>query len=592
MKITRIVFGISLAIALSSCGTTKKVVTATTETKTEKTNEIVKEQKENNLISTTNSAFIKKAKMSKEEIQKWPHMDILKDSVPGMSLAKAYEYLKDKKGVTVIVGVIDSGIDIEHEDLKNVIWTNKDEIPNNGQDDDHNGYIDDIHGWNFLGGEKGKTAPEQLEITRMVKKMRDQYGDEKKRNEMIRAESNGEENERVKEKLNAGYERYLELKAIVDKERNTAIKRKAYYVDMLASMKSLDKKLKKTVGKEIYTKEDVEKHGFDNEQNADAAKRFFAVLDSGGTIKETLKGIEGAIDYFANKADTMYNIDFNGRVTGDNPDDIRDKKYGNNLIMGSKDGEIHGTHVSGIICAERNNNIGMNGVANNVALMAVRAVPDGDEYDKDVALAIRYAVDNGAKVINMSFGKTYSPHRRWVYDAISYAERKDVLLVHAAGNDNKSIDTEDNFPNDTYNKVNEFADNVVTVGAMTRHFNEDICSSFSNYGKLNVDIFAPGSEIYSTFPKDEYQSIAGTSMASPEVAGVAALIRSYFPSLSASQVKQVIMESGIEFNHKVKLPTGRGGKVKMVDFNTLSVSGRILNAYNAVILAEKMVNQK
>ena len=234
----------------------------------------------------------------------------------------------------------------------------------------------------------------------------------------------------------------------------------------------------------------------------------------------------------------------------------------------------------------------MNGVAHNVALMSVRAVPDGDEYDKDVALGIRYAVDNGAKVINMSFGKSYSPHRAWVFNAIKYAESKDVLLVHAAGNDSKDIDVAENFPNDSKDKIREFADNVITVGAMTRHFDEKIASSFSNYGKKNVDIFAPGSEIYSTFPKDNYKSIQGTSMASPEVAGVAALVRSYYPSLTASQVKHIIMDSGIEMNKEVKLPVARGTKAKMVNFNSLSISGKILNAYNALVMAEKMVNKK
>lgn len=599
MKITRILLGISLAIAISSCGTTKTATskTATSKAETTKvettttTQEVVKETA---LVVPLETTLNKKSSLTKEEIQKWPHMDIQTDSVPGISVAKAYDFLKGRQGVKVIVGVIDSGIDIEHEDLKNVLWVNKDEIPNNGIDDDANGYIDDIYGWNFLGGEAGTTAPEQLEITRIVKKLHDRYGDEAKRNELIKAESKGSEKEtaRIKEKMNAGYERYLKLKAIVDAERNTAIEKKQNYIAMQNEMKALNQKLIKALGKETYTAEEVENFNFDGDKETKIAKRFTRILSSGGTIQEGIEGIQGAIDYYILKADNMYNIDFKGRVTGDDPNDIKDTKYGNNLVIGSKDGEIHGTHVSGIILAERNNNIGMNGVAHNALLMSIRAVPDGDEYDKDVALAIRYAVDNGAKVINMSFGKSYSQQRRWVYDAIKYAERNDVLLVHAAGNDSKSIDTEDNFPNDSYNKINEFADNMLTVGSMTRHFNEDICSPFSNFGKLNVDIFAPGSEIYSTFPKDKYQSIQGTSMAAPQVAGVAALIRSYFPSLSASQVKQVIMESGIEFNHRVKLPTGRGGDVKMVDFTNLSVSGRILNAHNALVLAERMVNQK
>jgi cell wall-associated protease len=230
-----------------------------------------------------------------------------------------------------------------------------------------------------------------------------------------------------------------------------------------------------------------------------------------------------------------------------------------------------------------------NGVAENVKLLSVRAVPDGDEYDKDIALAIRYAVDNGAKVINMSFGKSYSPNAEWVYDAIKYAAGKDVLLVHAAGNDHKNIDKSDNFPTDAPDKIKEITDNVITIGAMTRNFNENLVASFSNYGKLNVDLFAPGLEIYSTVPKNEYKSIQGTSMAAPEVAGVASLIRSYYPELSASQVKHILMNSGIKVDLEVLLPGGDG---KLVPFSDLSQSGRVLNAYNALKMADSMVNSK
>ena len=206
---------------------------------------------------------------------------------------------------------------------------------------------------------------------------------------------------------------------------------------------------------------------------------------------------------------------------------------------------------------------------------------------KTVALAIRYAVDNGAKVINMSFGKSYSPNEEWVYDALKYAASKDVLLVHAAGNDHKNIDKSDNFPTDSPDKVKEIVDNVITIGAMTRNYNEDLVASFSNYGKLNVDVFAPGLEIYSTIPNNEYRSIQGTSMAAPEVAGIAVMIRSYYPQLSASQVKHILMNSGIKVDLDVKLPGGDG---KLVPFSDLSVSGRVVNAYNALLMADSMVN--
>jgi len=585
MKIFKIVLGISLVVAFVSCGTTK---TASTTIKQDEsvvktvTTEVTKPVKtlvgNYNIVTSTDNVVAKKGKMSKEEVQKWPHMDIYKDSVPGMSLDKAYEFVKNKKGQTVIVGVIDSGIDIEHEDLKNVIWTNKDEIPNNGKDDDKNGYVDDIHGWNFLGGEKGSSAPEQLEITRIVKKMQGKFS---QASDDVITKENKED-----------YDKYMTLKKEVDKERKEAAGQKAFYAGIIKTTKEADQIIAKALGKEDYTVEELEKFETDDKIVKEGKDMIIRLLSSGSTIDEGLEDIQGAVDYFGGRADFMYNVDFNGRVTGDNPEDLKDTKYGDNYVIGSKDDESHGTHVSGIICAERNNGVGMNGVAHNVALMSVRAVPDGDEYDKDVALAIRYAVDNGAKVINMSFGKSYSPHPEWVYDAIKYAAKHDVLLVHAAGNDHNNVDKKDNFPTDSKDKVLEIADNVLTVGAMTRHFNEKICSTFSNYGKKNVDIFAPGSEIYSTIPKDNYKLLQGTSMASPEVAGVAALVRSYYPSLSASQVKHIIMKSGIEFHKDIDLPAGRGEKPTLVNFDTLSVSGRILNAYNALLLADQMVSKK
>ncbi len=316
------------------------------------------------------------------------------------------------------------------------------------------------------------------------------------------------------------------------------------------------------------------------------------ILEEGQKPDELIEQLKTDLEYqkegkeFYEPQVTQYNLNFKGRTTGDDPYDIKDVPYGNANTIGSVDDEMHGTHVSGIAMATRDNGIGMNGVAQNVKLLSVRAVPEGDEYDKDVALAIRYAVDNGAKVINMSFGKYYSPNAEWVYEAIKYAASKDVLLVHAAGNDHKNIDKSDNFPTDAPNKVDEIADNVITIGAMTRHFNEDLVATFSNYGKLNVDLFAPGLEIYSTVPKNGYKSIQGTSMAAPEVAGVASLIRSYYPELSASQVKHILMNSGTKVDLNVKLPGGDG---KMVPFSDLSVSGRILNAYNALKMADSMV---
>jgi subtilisin family serine protease len=549
----KLLLGLGFALILSSCSTTKNM--------------------HGIAVPQGSSAAVtipaKKGNMTTEEIQKWPHADIWTDSIPGMSLNKAYEFVANKKATTIVVAVIDSGIDINHEDLKDNIWVNSDEIANNGKDDDKNGYIDDIHGWNFLGG-KGEATPEQLEVTRIYKKLNAKYAN--KTEEQI---SNNDKEE---------YALYVKVKKDFDKRVKEAVTNYVAYESTKKMLADADEAAIKKLNKKVYTIEDL-----NTLDPADRSPMLMRVLGGGATVADVYEQIESGLKYYGSQVNVMYNLDFNGRTTGDDPYNIKDASYGNQYTIGSIEDEMHGTHVSGITMATRNNGIGMNGVAKNVKLLTVRAVPDGDEYDKDVALAIRYAVDNGAKVINMSFGKSYSPNKEWVYDAIKYAASKDVLLVHAAGNDGKNIDHSDNYPTDAPDKVNEYADNVITVGAMTRQYNENLVSSFSNYGKLNVDIFAPGSEIYSTVPHNKYKSIQGTSMASPEVAGVAALVRSYYPQLSASQVKHVLMNSGIKVGFDVILP---GGKGKKVPFSELSVSGRVINAYNALKMADQMVNGK
>ena len=547
-------------ITFVSCGTTKTTTTTATS--------VVKEI---TIITATDSVVAKKGVMSEVEIQAWPHTDVFTDSIPGMSLAKAYNFVKNKQGLTVIVGVIDSGIDVEHEDLKNVTWVNEDEIAGNGIDDDNNGYADDIHGWNFLGGEKEQSNPEQLEMTRIVKKW------------MPRFDGKSADSIAVADK--ADFELYTKLKKTID-EKNTNAANQVTRFQGIKEMigKTNDTIQKVLVGKEINL-ENINSLKFDDQALEQGKMILMRIMSSGASPQDAFGQLEEALDHYNNQLNSQYKIDFNGRLAGDNPEDITDTNYGNAYVIGSKEGEVHGTHVSGIIAAERNNGVGMNGVAHNTKIMAIRAVPDGDEYDKDVALAIRYAVDNGAKVINMSFGKSYSPNAEWVFEAIKYAAEKDVLLVHAAGNDGSDIDTAENFPNDAKDKVTEITDNVITVGAMTRFFDDKIVASFSNYGKKNVDVFAPGLEIYSTFPKDSYKSIQGTSMAAPEVAGVAALVRSYYPKLTASQVKHIIMDSGIKFNKPVIKP---GSESDTVNFSDLSVSGSILNAYNALVLADRL----
>ena len=344
------------------------------------------------------------------------------------------------------------------------------------------------------------------------------------------------------------------------------------------------------LAKKTYTLQDLENIDTTSVQLLSAVRGITYLLNNGVSVKETLEELSEAITHYQDRLKYGLNKEFNPRaILNDNPDDINDRIYGNNNVVGpTADGALHGTHVAGIIAAVRHNKIGIDGVADHVRILPVRAVPDGDEYDKDVALALRYAIDNGAKVINTSFGKDFSPHKQWVYDALKYAAEKDVLIVNAAGNDTKNIDTQLSFPDDNINGE-EFTDTMITIGALNFEYNENLVASFSNYGKNNVDLFSPGVQIYATVPENKYKFLDGTSMAAPEVAGVAALIRSYFPNLKAREVKQILMESGVTPTIKEVLigEENEEKEPKLVPFANLSKSGKIVNAYNAIILAAK-----
>jgi subtilisin family serine protease len=505
-------------------------------------------------FSTTAQTLTKKAKLTATELNRWSHLDLAKDTIPGMSVDKAYaELLKGKKGVTVIVGIVDSGVDIEHDDLKSVVWTNKKEIAGNGIDDDKNGYIDDIHGWNFLGN----ITKENVEYERIIK-----------------------DKSLVDEKT------YLAAKAMNDKKVAEAAQGKSRLEQMLATIAEGDAAISKQLGKSSYTVEEVNAITSTDPVLQKSKADMQKMLSYGMPVSELKEAVQKQLDDFnallnGDNLKTDYR-----KVVGDNPNDITDIKYGNNIVFGpDKEEARHGTHVAGIVAQVRNNNMGGDGIASNVQILTVRAVPDGDEYDKDIALGIRYAVDNGAKVINGSFGKPFSPQKQWVYDAIKYAEKKDVLIVHAAGNDAKDIDYNDNFPNDSDDKITEFADNMITVGALNFENGNKLVARFSNIGKINVDVFAPGVKIYATTPKNTYSFLQGTSMAAPNVAGVAALIRSYYPKLTAKQVKHILMDSGVAIESEVIV----GGKpADTRPFSALSKSGKIVNAYNALQMAEKM----
>jgi cell wall-associated protease len=506
----------------------------------------------------------------------WFLLDPEQDSVQGVSAERAYQtVLKGQPSRTVIVAVIDSGVDINHEDLKDVIWVNEKEIPANGIDDDKNGYIDDVYGWNFIGGKEGNVDADTYELTREFIRLSKKFSsvDEAK----------------IPRKQKPEYEAFLKIKDKFEKLKakneqqyklySGIYRNISYSVDTLKAMLKVDKispeELKKFETKDptlLFAK------GF--------LLGMFRNIGEDADLDEYLTELKEAVDYYEVIVKYGYNVDFDSRaIVGDNINNLNERYYGNNDVIGPD--AKHGTHVAGIIAANRKNNLGIKGIADNVKIMVVRAVPNGDERDKDVANAIMYAVDNGAHIINMSFGKSFSPQKEIVDKAVRYAEQKGVLLIHAAGNDAEDVDVEKNFPSRFYLDGKE-AKNWIEVGASSWGAHEDFVASFSNYGKKVVSLFAPGVDIYSTVPGSKYANESGTSMASPATAGVAAVLMSYFPELNAVQVKDIILKSTRKFdNLKVQKPGG--GKT---DFSQLSMTGGLVNVYEAVKLAQSMRGMK
>lgn len=510
---------------------------------------------------------------AQEETPKnWWDLDRTDNSYPGVSAAKTHAYLKGKKATKVVVAVIDSGVDIEHEDLRDIIWTNEDEIAGNGIDDDNNGYVDDVHGWNFIGGADGRNVNnENLEIVRMYNTYKKKYNN-RNRDGLSKAEK-------------IEFDAYKEYEQIINEKVESLSPSYAQYSGIMEAMDAVVKNTGKKP--ENITWDMIEALEMKDERTS-MVKGMASRMKAQGSFADIYEQLNGAIEYFEGQLKYNYNVDFDARdIVGDNPANLDDRNYGNNDVTGPD--ASHGTHVSGIIAAVRDNDLGVNGVGGAmVEIMVIRAVPNGDERDKDVANAIRYAVDNGASVINMSFGKGQSPYKKAVDAAMKYAAKNDVLLVHAAGNDGKMLTLENNYPNDVYLGKKKSGKTWIEVGAASAFYDENLPASFSNYNKKYVDVFAPGRDIYSTTPGSNYDSFNGTSMAAPMVAGIAALVRSYFPDLKATQVREIIFESALPVNLQVTKP----GSEETVSFADLSATGGLANAYTAVKLAERTKGKK
>lgn len=509
---------------------------------------------ENEEISNPNSIY-----------QNWINKSPIDDNIYGAEVEKAYNLLlKDKESTTIIVAVIDGGIDINHEDLKNHIWVNQAEIPDNGIDDDRNGYIDDINGWNFLGNSKGENISyENLEVTRIYKMFKDR------------------DPKSIKDSEQYAYSLFKDAKKSYTKQRKSLQKQK----EGIEKFKTKYYKSYNLISKEI-NKEDISLHDLDSLKLANKSlkkdiKFLYRFVKYG--FNDELFDEYGAM--LNEQLDYHLNIDFDARkIIGDDVSDINSENGNNNVYGPEAD---HGTFVSGIIAAERNNDLGINGIASDVKIMALKAVPNGDERDKDIAKAIRYAVDNGAKIINMSFGKELSPYKHLVDEAFVYAEQNNVLIVHAAGNDGFDIDKVKQYPTKNISNTQQIQ-TWLTVGASSMDNNYGFAASFTNYGDEMVDIFAPGVQVKSLAPESKYDIGDGTSFSAPVVSGVAALILSYYPNLTALQLKDIILKSSLKYSEsEVNKPGDYSRKKKKMKFGELSRTGGIVSAYEALKLAEE-----
>jgi cell wall-associated protease len=480
----------------------------------------------------------------------WQNKDLAADSVFGISTEKAYtELLVHKRSHTVLVAVIDSGVDTAHEDLKPIIWINRKERPD-GKDNDHNGYVDDLHGWDFIGGPKGDVKEDNLELTRLIRRDKPFYDSLAK----VGVPAADQQKYQAFQKMEASYDRQW-------KEAEGIVKG-------MGNFKTVLDTIVKRIGKDSISIGDLQQYRSRDDREKHVQEVVLSQLANNGDYAAFIKEFNDEYEHYKDQTDHLLNLKFDPRaIVGDDYNDVNQRNYGNNDVMGPA--ANHGTHVSGIIGAVRNNGVGIDGVADNVRIMIVRTVPDGDERDKDVANAIRYAADNGAKVFNMSFGKGYSPEKVAVDAAVRYAMSKDVLIIHAAGNEGANTDSADNFPNRRYADGSGEAGAWIEVGASGEKDDSTLAARFSNYAQRNVDVFAPGVQIYSSVPGSAYAYYSGTSMAAPVVTGLAALIREYYPKLKAMQVKDIIMRS----------------VVKRDILKDKCISGGVVNAYYALKLA-------
>lgn len=508
-----------------------------------------------------------------KDLMTWYHQDFASTNVYGVNTDNAYKYLESKglKSRPVIVGVLDSGVQVDHPGLLKNMWKNPNEVPNNGKDDDGNGYVDDIYGWNFSGGKNGDIDVDNMEVTRVVKKYQSLFEG-----------PNSAQNKANQAKMVKEFDLYMKSKEIFTKK---SIEAKQNY-ETYKRIQTMIPAMVSMLNGNNLTQEAVSSIRPTTPEQAMAASvlgqisRDPAVAGkSPAEVQKFLNSqMQEALDYYEPQALKQYNLDYDPRkeLVGDDYDNYAEKFYGNNHYEGP-DAE-HGTHVAGIIAGLPSSNQPQYGVGYKTAkIMTVRAVPNGDERDKDVANAIRYAVDNGAKILNMSFGKPVSPGKDVVWSAFKYAEDKGVLLVKAAGNENEDLSENIYYPTNFKNVADDkpFINNMIVVGASTND-NDFLRAGFSNYNRKLVNVFAPGDKIYSTVPKNEYKYLQGTSMASPVVAGAASVLLGYMPNLTPPQIIEALVKTSNKSTVNAIFPSNSNNR-----FDLISEAGGVIDLRKA-----------
>ena len=529
----------------------------------------------------------RKSNNANDGIGLWHNKDFDKDSINGISLEKCYNENPKRTKKKIIVATLDSQIDLDHEDLQGQLWVNKDEIPSNGIDDDNNGYIDDINGWNFLGKPNGGFFRNgNYEYTKIVRKYQKYFeGKSEVSPDSIHLFNDYKRAVKYHTTYSSFHKDYLKSLeytiSIWSKGKDTL---KYFFPEEDYTIAQLDS---------LYNKYKINDKSYDeirDDNDTDLGALIFNILASYEIGKKTLDDLIISRNETDSIIHRRLNIEYDPKVyIQDNPN-ILEKGYGNPILNNNQFQLGHNTAVTSIIAANRKNDVGLLGFHENIKVMPLVVSNSGDEYDKDIAMAIHYAVDNGAKVINMSNGKDFSLNQEWVSEALIYAENHNVLIVHSSGNSKLNVDKKTYFPTDyIYTDNKEIVTNFINVGSVSKRTDSTIVSPFSNYGKNNVDLFAPGEEIYVAAPNNTYKYDSGTSLAAPMVSGTAALIWLYYPNLTVQEVKNIILESGVTLDKMVVKP---GTENEMVHFSELCKTGKILNAYNAMKMAEEVSKRK